>query len=568
MKKRPFTTLVLTGTLALATLFALHPGFAQDNGGLKRSGKIEMQIDPSQEGFDLGKIEKSIRDSAKSMGLDATQQKKLDESIQQLREGVKSHKDGGTFQWKWEYQTSGEPESADAPRSTPKPRNQRQRPQAQGRDSDPREMLQQLFGEGKDPSQFLEQMLKQFGEQMQGQQGPNGGRQFKFRLGPNGLQNEDGNEDGAQQNPLDGLKRLMGQRDHEYNPETAPRESKYSRSTLAEYRSCVKDARASTVSVVRNGQQVALGTVVTADGYILTKASEVGKGPVECGFMDGNFLPAKVVNKLDADDLALLKVEGNNFKPVTWKEAEVPVGTMLAASGIDENPISVGVLSVQARNLDDSNKGFAGLALKESGDGAGVAIMQVVSGGPSDKAGIDPTDVILAIDGTKVKHPHELMKIIASKGPGDVAKFTVKATSGQEEEVAVTLGSRAEMNRINAPGVDPTAQMGTNLSERPSGFPSALQNDLGINANQCGGPVVDIDGNVVGLNIARSGRTSTLMLAGKVVKGLLGEVANGKLVAVKDPATLDKEVRKAEAALKSAQDALKSAQDAKGKVGQ
>ena len=41
------------------------------------------------------------------------------------------------------------------------------------------------------------------------------------------------------------------------------------------FRNVVSSARRSTVRILRGDRQVALGTIVDADGYILTKASEV-----------------------------------------------------------------------------------------------------------------------------------------------------------------------------------------------------------------------------------------------------------------------------------------------------
>ncbi len=583
MKTSLITTTFVSATLALTALVALHPIYAQES-KVRRSGKIEMSIDPNSDGFDIKQLEADIRKSAKALNLDDSQQKQLEESIQQLREGVKNAK--GRFNWKWEY-NSDNPPGASGKDENANPRKPL-RPQAQGQQMDPRDLFRQYFGadepgnpnggvnpQGLDPRKLMEEMMKQLGGS--GTPGPNGQRQFKFKLGPNGLEAEDngdqpkqGGNQGA--NPLEALRGMLGgaTRGHEYDPTTAPHDSKYSRSTLAEYRSCIKDVRASTVAVLKQEKAVALGAVVSADGYIITKASELGKGNLECEFMDGKVLPAKFVTKLDQYDLALLKVDAKDLKPVKFKTDDLPVGTMLVASGIDENPISVGVLSVPVRNLDDSQKGFVGVGLEDNaGDAKGVKVMSVVEGGPGEKAGLEINDVILSIDGVKVSHRHELMRNIAAKGPGETIKLSVAPQQGGDPvDVEVTLSSRADYQRQLTQGVDPTAQMGSDLSNRPSNFPNALQNDLGINADQCGGPVVDIDGNVVGLNIARSGRVSTLMLSGKVMQGLLSSVSSGKLTMVKDAATIDKDIKKAESALKAAQNALKEAQEAKSKVGQ
>jgi hypothetical protein len=44
-----------------------------------------------------------------------------------------------------------------------------------------------------------------------------------------------------------------------------------------------------------------------------------------------------------------------------------------------------------------------------------------------------------------------------------------------------------------------------------------------------GGPIVDLKGHVVGINIARSGRIECIAIPSKTIKGLLTKVGEGKL---------------------------------------
>ena len=62
---------------------------------------------------------------------------------------------------------------------------------------------------------------------------------------------------------------------------------------IRKYREVVDRVRRSTVRVMSGAKQVALGTVVDADGYILTKASQLGDD-VSVQFADGEPLPARV----------------------------------------------------------------------------------------------------------------------------------------------------------------------------------------------------------------------------------------------------------------------------------
>jgi serine protease Do len=60
--------------------------------------------------------------------------------------------------------------------------------------------------------------------------------------------------------------------------------------------------------------------------------------------------------------------------------------------------------------------------------------------------------------------------------------------------------------------------LGSQLSERRAGFPSVIQHDSILKPSECGGPLVDLDGKAVGINIARAGRVESFALPGSVVR--------------------------------------------------
>ena len=66
--------------------------------------------------------------------------------------------------------------------------------------------------------------------------------------------------------------------------------------------------------------------------------------------------------------------------------------------------------------------------------------------------------------------------------------------------------------------------MGSTISKRRTEFPAAMQTDLPLNATQCGGPVTDLDGNIVGIVIARSGRIETQVLPSETIREVLDRV--------------------------------------------
>ncbi len=55
-------------------------------------------------------------------------------------------------------------------------------------------------------------------------------------------------------------------------------------------------------------------------------------------------------------------------------------------------------------------------------------------------------------------------------------------------------------------------KMGGDLSRRKTGFTEVLQHDTVLRPEDCGGVIVDLQGNAIGLNIARAGRTKSFAI--------------------------------------------------------
>ncbi len=75
------------------------------------------------------------------------------------------------------------------------------------------------------------------------------------------------------------------------------------------------------------------------------------------------------------------------------------------------------------------------------GTAEGALINGVLSGGPADKAGVKPGDVLVAIDGRPVADPQGVLNAITGFAPGSAAKLRMKR-KGQDLEVSVTVGRR------------------------------------------------------------------------------------------------------------------------------
>ena len=298
---------------------------------------------------------------------------------------------------------------------------------------------------------------------------------------------------------------------------------------LAAFREPVAKASQSTVRILCDGKSVALGTIVGADGWILTKASELDGIPV-CKFGDGKQLDARVIGVHEALDLALLKVEARGLIPVEWLDSkQASVGSWLASCGTGIEPLAAGVVSVATRTLTPREAGptrappggFLGITMAP-GDG-GPRITRLQSGSPAARAGLKEEDEIIAVDGKATDKPEALQHTLQQRKPGDTIRLTVKR-GDNELEFKATLDKRPV-----AGFGDFSSTLGGKLSDRRTGFTAVLQHDTVLRPEDCGGPLVDLDGKVVGINIARAARVETLAIPAEAIQSVLSDLMSGKL---------------------------------------
>ena len=246
------------------------------------------------------------------------------------------------------------------------------------------------------------------------------------------------------------------------------------------------------------------GVIISKDGYIVTNNHVIdGADEISVKLHDGREMKGRVIGTDPTTDLALVKIEGDDFPAIVVGNSDaLKVGEWVLAVGNPFNlgsTVTAGVVSAKSRGLRAnqvesfilginsmlysptgaySGYGFAiptsimtkvvsdlrqygtvqrallGIAgrdmmgdevypdeirkeQKDLGVTEGVQVVEVTEGGSSEGI-LQKNDVILKVNGTKVKTMTDLQGLLAQLRPGDKVKVTVWRDK-KEKEFTITL---------------------------------------------------------------------------------------------------------------------------------
>lgn len=248
-------------------------------------------------------------------------------------------------------------------------------------------------------------------------------------------------------------------------------------------------------------EKTAPGVVLTKGGYLLTSSHVLTEGAeISVFFADGNGKTASVVGKDELTDLAVLWVKAERLTPVELGDSTVlragdtltlqseqstVLGvvregsyTLLKTTGLGEigTPLlnsSGQVVGILMESMEDGGLCLTSNSLAEIANqlirqgyvsgrpvfGAlvqtvspfyqlyyqlpsGVYVTQVTSGGSAEKAGIQPGDVILTVQGQRIVTSTGLKKTLYAHDPGDSVELLIYR-QGRMYSVTVILGDGA-----------------------------------------------------------------------------------------------------------------------------
>ena len=289
----------------------------------------------------------------------------------------------------------------------------------------------------------------------------------------------------------------------------------------------VAEAAESIVGLWKDDRMVALGTIVSSDGYIITKASEVQKrAPVQC-VVNGEKVSARIERIDEESDVALLKVGVENLKVIQWSDSLTDPGSFVITPGIGKPVVALGTYAATPRSTVSGEQAFLGVNPDKTPQG--VRVSEIQEGDASFNAGLVDGDVITEMGGTSIVDVGDLVNAVRRQRPGD--KVEIKfLRGGQPMSTRATLSGR-NLSGEQAARFKMMNRMGTIVSRRADNFPFVFQHDAPLFPEHCGGPVVDLDGNVIGVNIARQGRASSLAIPASRMKEIVKELTRSNVAA-------------------------------------
>jgi len=217
--------------------------------------------------------------------------------------------------------------------------------------------------------------------------------------------------------------------------------------------------------VVAMGNPFGLGGTVTA-GIVSAVSRDIGSGPYD------QFI------QIDAPIN-----QGNSGGPLFTQDGKV-IGMNTAIFSPTGGSVGIGfaipsdmirTVSNQLASTGHVTRGYVGVGTQPvSGavakalhlpDNSGALLASVESGSPAAKAGLQPGDVIEAVNSQKIASPRDLALTVASVSPGEDAKFHI-FRDGQDRDVDVKIGEQPAEKAAHARADEPSGhgQLGLALA--------------------------------------------------------------------------------------------------------
>lgn len=290
------------------------------------------------------------------------------------------------------------------------------------------------------------------------------------------------------------------------------------------------DSLANSVLVIRDGKRRPLtrATVIHASGQLLTKASELDDVEGLTATFSGEDYPITIIATDEENDIALISISATGLVPVDWQSPKIkePKVGQLLLTPTSKNFLT-GVITQPARIAP--KKGYeinytpaepsAYLGVTFLSTSVQPVVETVEIGSPADRAGLFEGDEILEFENRAVNDIKDLAARLSKRTPGEKVALLIK-----RDEEELTLTPILDIRKPTAAGsfnrsasqtdgaLSSLSARGGKLSKRRADFPRCFYHDQPLSAGLCGTPLLNLEGKVVAINIARALRHRSLAI--------------------------------------------------------
>jgi serine protease Do len=310
----------------------------------------------------------------------------------------------------------------------------------------------------------------------------------------------------------------------------------------------VQQVHKSVIRIMNGPHEVASGLIVDSSGLAITKASLIGsRREWSCRIFytrDGKMrVKGRVVATSAEHDVALLKLDLHDWFVAPWADERPDVGTFAApVFGRTAGPLQFAIVGAEAR---------AELAKPNVIPQIPVALMPIMADTSSEPVVnadawktaefdayrdlFETGDVITHLNGIPTRTRDEFGKVIerlmfAPNQNGDGVDYqTPLPDIFHGDWVSVGIRRKEMTTTVSVPRIHSITVGGLSwhshpLSLRRESFPTVFAHDFVLRPEQCGGPMVDLAGNVMGLNIARVDETRSLAIPADVLQTIIRDL--------------------------------------------
>lgn len=293
----------------------------------------------------------------------------------------------------------------------------------------------------------------------------------------------------------------------------------------------------SIVKISRRHRPSILGLIVSEHGAILTKLSELDE-TITCQMADGSSHLAVLVAQDESADLALLQIDPSaqaTTFPInlTSTESTSSPGTIVVSIGFEGNVLGAGIVTTEQTKISVAQPNYSAdfnfmielskntqrekitqKAEKEETSAAitkagglvtGIRVLRVPPRTAGERIGFLVDDLILQINSTEIDAASSFDRALASLAIGESLKVKI-----------LRNGKILELVDRALPQLLPTEHDrwgGGPWNHRRFELGEVLLHDTVLRPEDCGSLLINLQGEIVGINLARSLRVATTAIS-------------------------------------------------------